>query len=324
MDFAFQWDLSENRSKKILGVRFYPQGQKHFERLKGHVSLSEFGVVPVDVVDVIFKIKQWYHTDEDGGSGEFNENHDQEEEEDYDDDEEEKDDDDEEEEETGMSPANIYNRFYRVVNDAVMKLRLLPDWEHGGFASPACTGIRQNGPALMMQFNYNKENGESLKLTVDLVLAMDVREIYDGDLDELCSLHMGSSWQHELLRKKHYLDKLLTKIHVKVLLDTTFPERMWLSTMDIDHPVKIAVRIFKILNQIALEDPNADLRIDLYSVDEKRMMMLKRLRRYFVLCVVSTHIMNFGVKSFIYNEEETWTGDLKHSEDIDQCLCHRS
>ncbi|CAH3027145.1 unnamed protein product, partial [Porites evermanni] len=26
MDFAFQWNLSENRSKKILGVKFYPQG----------------------------------------------------------------------------------------------------------------------------------------------------------------------------------------------------------------------------------------------------------------------------------------------------------
>ena len=305
MDFAFQWDLSENRSKKILGVRFYPQGQKHFERLKGHVSLSEWGLVPVDVVDVVFKI-----TDEDDGSGEYNENHDQEEEED----------DEEKEVENGMLPTNIYNRFYRVVNDAFMKLRLLPDWEHGGFASPACTGTRENGPALMMQFNYNKENGGSLKLTVDLVLAMDVREIYDGDLDELCTLHMGPSWQHELLRKKHYLDKILTKIHAKVLLDSTFPERMWLSTMDVDHPVKIAVRIFKILNHIALEDPNADLRIDLYSVDEKRMMMLKRLRRYFVLCAVSTHVMYLGVKSFISNKEETWTGDLKHLEDIDQCL----
>ena len=296
MDFAFQWDLSENRSKKILGVRFYPQGQKHFDRLKGRVSLSEWGLVPVDVVDVVFKI-----TDEDDGSGEYNENHDQEEEEEEEDD----DDDEEKEVENGMSPTNIFNRFYRVVNDAFMKLRLLPDWEHGGFASPACTGTRENGPALMMQFNYNKENGESLKLTVDLVLAMDVREIYDGDLDELCTLHMGPSWQNKLLRKKHYLDKILTKIHAKVLLDSTFPERMWLSTMDVDHPVKIAVRIFKILNRIALEDSNADLRIDLYSVNEKRMMMLKRLQRYFVLCAVSTHVMYLGVKIFICNKEET-------------------
>ena len=206
MDFAFQWDLSENRSKKILGVRFYPQGQKHFERLKGRVSLSEWGLVPVDVVDVVFKI-----TDEDDGSGEYNENHDQEEQEEEDDDDEEK------EVENGMSPTNIFNRFYRVVNDAFMKLRLLPDWEHGGFASPACTGTRENGPALMMQFNYNKENGENgenLKLTVDLVLAMDLREIYDGDLDELCTSHMGSSCQCELLRKKNCLDTVLTKIGV--------------------------------------------------------------------------------------------------------------
>ena len=51
MDFAFQWNLSENRSKKILGVKFYPQGQKHFERLKEHASLSDTGVVPVDDSD---------------------------------------------------------------------------------------------------------------------------------------------------------------------------------------------------------------------------------------------------------------------------------
>ena len=277
MDFAFQWNLSENRSKKILGVKFYPQGQKHFERLKEHASLSDTGVVPVDVVDVIFNI----NTEEDGDGDDYEENNDavQKEEEEGDDD-----DDDEKEVETGMSPWNVYLRFCRVVNDALIKLTLLPDWQHGGFASPACSGTRENGPALMMQFNYNKENGENgenLKLTVDLVLAMDLREIYDGDLDELCTSHMGSSWQRELLRKKNCLDTVLTKIYHDVLLDSTFAERMWLSTMDIDHPVKISIRFFKILNQIALQDPSADMRIDssLYSVDENRMMWLEGLRR---------------------------------------------
>ena len=183
-----------------------------------------------------------------------------------------------------MSPWNVYLRFCRVVNDALIKLTLLPDWQHGGFASPACSGTRENGPALMMQFNYNKENGENgenLKLTVDLVLAMDLREIYEGDLDELCTSHMGSSWQRELLRKKNCLDTVLTKIYHDVLLDSTFAERMWLSTMDIDHPVKISIRFFKILNQIALQDPSADMRMDssLYSVDENRMMWLEGLRR---------------------------------------------
>ena len=67
MDFAFQWNLSENRSKKILGVKFYPQGQKHFERLKEHASLSDTGVVPVDVVDVIFNI----NTEEDGDGDDY-------------------------------------------------------------------------------------------------------------------------------------------------------------------------------------------------------------------------------------------------------------
>ena len=136
----------------------------------------------------------------------------------------------------------------------------------------------------MMQFNYNKgngENGENLKLTVDLVLAMDLREIYDGDLDELYTSHMGSSWQRELLRKKNCLDTVLTKTYHDVFLDSTFAERMWLSTMGIDHPVKISIRFFKILNQIALKDPSADMRIDssLYSVDENRMMWLEGLRR---------------------------------------------
>ena len=116
---------------------------------------------------------------------------------------------------------------------------------------------------------------------MDLVLAMDLREIYDGDLDELCTSHMGSSWQRELLSKKNCLDTVLTKIYHDVLLDSTFAERMWLSTMDIDHPVKISIRFFKILNQIALQDPSADMRIDssLYSVDENRMMWLEGLRR---------------------------------------------
>ena len=283
MDFAFQWNLSENRSKKILGVKFYSQGQKHFERLKEHASLSDTGVVPVDVVDVIFNI----NTEEDGDGDDYEENNDavqkeeEEEEEEGDDDDDDDDDDDEEDVETGMSPWNVYLRFCRVVNDALIKLTLLPDWQHGGFASPTCSGTRENGPALMMQFNYNKENGENLKLTVDLVLAMDLREIYDGDLDELCTSHMGSSWQRELLRKKNCLDTVLTKIYHDVLLDSTFAERMWLSTMDIDHPVKISIRFFKILNQIALQDPSADMRIDssLYSVDENRMMWLEGLRR---------------------------------------------
>ena len=114
MDFAFQWNLSENRSKKILGVKFYPQGQKHFERLKEHASLSDTGVVPVDVVDVIFNI----NAEEDGDGDDYEENNDavqKEEEEEGDDDD---DDNDEEEVETGMSPWNVYLRFCRVVNDA--------------------------------------------------------------------------------------------------------------------------------------------------------------------------------------------------------------
>ena len=72
MDFAFQWNLSENRSKKILGVKFYPQGLKRFERFKEHASLSDTGVVPVDVVDVIFNI----NTEEDVDGDDYEENND--------------------------------------------------------------------------------------------------------------------------------------------------------------------------------------------------------------------------------------------------------
>ena len=72
MYFAFQWNLSENRSKKILGVKFYPQGQKRFERFKEHASLSDTGVVPVDVVDVIFNI----NTEEDADGDDYEENND--------------------------------------------------------------------------------------------------------------------------------------------------------------------------------------------------------------------------------------------------------
>ena len=72
MNFAFQWNLSENRSKNILGVKFYPQGQKRFERFKEHASLSDPGVVPDDVIDVIFNI----NTEEDGDGDDYEENND--------------------------------------------------------------------------------------------------------------------------------------------------------------------------------------------------------------------------------------------------------
>ena len=132
-------------------------------------------------------------------------------------------------------------------------MTLLPDWEHGGFASPDCTETRENGPALMLEFNYN-----------------------DGDLEELFAVHIGPTWQHELLRKKKLLDKVLTNIHRSrsVLLDTTFAKRVWLSTMDIDHPAKITVRIFKILNQMALQHPDTDMKINssLFTVDKNHML----------------------------------------------------
>ena len=251
MDFALQWDLSDTRSENIVRIQFYSRGLKHIDRLNNPNVLPEPGIIPVDIVDVTFAINNFYL--------EFQPDY----------------------VTNDIGPNRIHGRFAKTVNDALMKMTLLPDWEHGGFASPDCTGARQNGPALMMQFNYKLENGEKLKMTVDLVLAIDLREIYDGDLEEVCALHMGSTWQQELLKKNHFLDKVLTKIHHSVLLDSSFAERIWLSAMDIDHPVKIAVRIFKVLNQMALQYPDTDMKIDssLYSVDDKHMMVLKNIRR---------------------------------------------
>ena len=134
---------------------------------------------------------------------------------------------------------------------------------------------------MMVQFNYNTGDGGKLKLTVDLVLAIDLREIYDGDLSELCIVDMGPPWQQELLKGKQLLDKVLTKIYDSVHLDTTFAERIWLSTMDTDHPVKITVRIFKILNQMALQLPDPDMIVDsvLFTVDKNHMLSMRGLRR---------------------------------------------
>ena len=60
MDFAFHWDLSETRSKNVVGVNFSFNGQKPFERLKRLNVLpetSKTGVLPVDSVDVSFSVK---------------------------------------------------------------------------------------------------------------------------------------------------------------------------------------------------------------------------------------------------------------------------
>lgn len=76
-----------------------------------------------------------------------------------------------------LLPRYIRERLEEAVNAALMKPPLLPDWEHGGFGNPDCTGTRKNGPAMMLQFNYNTGDGGKLKLTLDLVLAIDLREI---------------------------------------------------------------------------------------------------------------------------------------------------
>ena len=115
MDFAFQWNLSENRSKKISGVKFYPQGQKRFERFKEHASLSDTGVVPVDVVDVIFNI----NTEEDGDGDDYEEKNDavQKEEEGGGDDD---DDDDEEEVSNALERSKnipVVYSFLLIAND---------------------------------------------------------------------------------------------------------------------------------------------------------------------------------------------------------------
>lgn len=259
MDFAFHWDLSETRSKNVVGVNFSFNGQKPFERLKRLNILpetSKTGVLPVDSVDVSFSVKS---ADNSGT---------------------------ENAESTNavvdrLLPRYIHERFEEAVNAALIKLPLLPDWEHGGFGNPDCTGTRKNGPAMMVQFNYNTGDGGKLKLTLDLVLAIDLREIYDGDLSELCIVDMGPPWQQELLKGKQLLDKVLTKIYDSVHLDTTFAERIWLSTMDTDHPVKITMRIFKILNQMALPLPDPDMIVDsvLFAVDKNHMLSMRGLRR---------------------------------------------
>ena len=250
MDFAFQWDLSETRSRTVVGTNFSFQGPKQYERLRRDNILPESSsdILPVDRVDLTFSINRSDNTSDVVD---------------------------------GIRPSHIQERFVKAVNASLMKMTLLPDWEHGGFASPDCTGTRENGPALMLQFNYNLENGEKLKMTVDLVLAIDLREIYDGDLEEVCVVHMGPTWQQELLKKKKFLDKVLTKIHQSVHLDTTFAERVWLATMDIDHPVKIAVRILKIINQMALQHPDPDMKIDssLFTVNKIHMAHMKFLRK---------------------------------------------
>ena len=240
MDFAFQWDLSETRSRTIVGINLSFHGPKRHE--------CSSDILPVDSVDLTFSINCSDNANDVVDC---------------------------------LRPSDIHGRFVRAVNYSLMKMTLLRDWEHGGFASPDCTGTRENGPALMLQFNYNQKNGDKLKMTVDLVLAIDLREIYDGDLEEMCVVHMGPTWQQELLKKKKFLDKVLTKIHQSVLLDTTFAERVWLFTMDIDHPVKIAVRILKIINQLALQHPDPDMKIDssLFTIDENHMAALRVLRR---------------------------------------------
>ena len=259
MDFAFHWDLSETRSENVVGVNFSLHGQKPFERLERINVLSESsktGVLPVDSVDLSFSVKS--------AENSITENADS----------------------TNavvdrLLPRYIHERFEEAVNAALMKLPLLSDWEHGGFGNPDCTGTRKNGPAMMLQFIYNTGDGGKLKLTLDLVLAIDLREIYDGDLSELCIVHMGPPWQQELLQSKQLLDNVFTKVYNSIHLDTTFAERIWLSTMDTDHPVKITVRIFKILNQMALQLPDPDMIVDsvLFTVDKNHMLSMRRLRR---------------------------------------------
>lgn len=245
MDFAFQWDLSETRSKKLVGADFSFQGPKQYERLN-RKSSTDF--LWVDRVFLTFSVISSVHP-----NTVFE----------------------------GVQPTHIFGWFYRAVNDSLKKMPLLPNWKHGGFASPECTGTRKNGSALMMQFIYDMENGDKLNVNVDLVLAIDLREIYDGDLTELCVVHMGPTWQQELLKEKKFLDRVLVKVHDAVLLDSTFAERTWLSTMDFDHPVQTAVRLFKILNQMALQhpDPNMTVESALFTVNKSHMAAMKLMQR---------------------------------------------
>lgn len=92
---------------------------------------------------------------------------------------------------------------------------------------------------------------------------------------------MGPTWQQELLKEKKFLDRVLVKVHDAVLLDSTFAERTWLSTMDFDHPVKTAVRLFKILNQMALQhpDPNMTAESALFTVNKSHMAAMKLMQR---------------------------------------------
>ncbi len=73
-----------------------------------------------------------------------------------------------------LNPRNVNVEFADYLETIVNDIQLPTNIRHSGYAAPAFSGLRYNGPAVTSLFEYRLEEGDSVQISLDLTLAFPV------------------------------------------------------------------------------------------------------------------------------------------------------